>query len=230
MPNAESQQNNSSYEKKYQSGYGLQYPDAHVTRLYEKFLKYEYGFTSGKMLDIGCGIGQHLSYFKSKGFETYGFEFASTAVSKAKQNFPDLASNIKVGDFTEKIDYFNGLKFDFIFSNQVLYYADRKQLKKAIKEIDQILNPGGFVYFTMIGTQSYYYENSFQLPNSDLRRVTLTGRLNEVTDVIFIENEEELANTFDLFDPLFIGHYDITMREGSGFHFQYLGRKRIQKN
>ena len=226
MPNIQSEQSNSSYEKKYQSGYGLQYPDGQVIRLYEKFLKYEYGFTSGKMLDIGCGIGQHLSYFKSKGFETYGFEFASTAVSQAKLNFPDVASNIKVGDFTKKIDYFDGLKFDFIFSNQVLYYADRNQLEIAINEIDKVLNPGGLVYFTMIGTKSYYYDNSFPLPNSDLRRVTLKGRLNEVTDILFIDNEQQLVDTFNLFDPLFVGHYDISMREGSGFHYQYLGRKR----
>ena len=228
MPNTQSEQNNSSYEKKYQTGYGLKYPDGHVIRLYEKFLKYEYGFTSGKILDIGCGNGMHLSYFKSKGFETYGFEFSKTAVDLSKDLFPEVSSNIKVGDFTEKIDYFNGLKFDFIFSNQVLYYADRKQLEKAIQQIDQILNPNGMVYFTMLGTQNYYFKNSVPLPNSDLRRVTLTGRLDEVTDAIFIENEKELVDTFHLFDPLFIGHYDFTMREGSGFHFQYLGRKRNQ--
>lgn len=219
-------QNNISYEEKYESGFGLHYPDSHVMRLFEKFLKYEYGKTSGRMLDIGCSIGQHLFYFNEKGFETFGFEFSEAAVKKSKKLYPNLAKNIKLGDFTKKIDYFDGLKFDFIFSNQVLYYADRKQLEVAIKQIDSLLNPDGFVYFTMMGTKNYYFKNSKEIPNSDLRRVTLTGRLNEVTDILFTKDEKDLESTFNVFEPLFIGHYDCTMREGSGFHYQYLGRKR----
>ena len=96
----------------------------------------------------------------------------------------------------------------------------------ALAQINELLNPEGFVYFTMLGTKNYYYNNSSALPNSDLRRITLTGRLNEVTDAIFIESESELVNTFDLFEPLFIGHYDCSMREGSSFHYQYLGKKK----
>ena len=49
-------QNNISYEEKYESGFGLHYPDSHVMRLFEKFLKYEYGKTSGRMIDICCSI------------------------------------------------------------------------------------------------------------------------------------------------------------------------------
>jgi len=226
MTNGKTYQNNVSYEKKYQSGYGLQYPDSHVIRMFEKFLKYEYGKTSGRMLDIGCGVGQHINYFNEKGFETYGFELSEAAVENSKSLYPNVAKNIKQGDFTEKVDYFNGLKFDFIFSNQVLYYADRKQLEVAIEQINELLNPDGFVYFTMMSTKSYYYKNSSKIPNSDLRRITLTGRLNEVTDAIFIEDEKELESTFNIFETLFIGHYDCTMREGSGLHYQYLGRKK----
>jgi len=98
-----------------------------------------------------------------------------------KKIFTNLAKNIKVGDFTKRIYYLNGLKFDFIFSNQVLYYGGRKQLEKAIKEIDQVINPNGIVYFTLIVTQNYYYKNSVNLSNSDLRRITLRERLNEFT-------------------------------------------------
>ena len=77
------------------------------------------------------------------------------------------------------------------FSNQVLYYADRKQLKVALKQIDELLNPDGLVYFTMLGTKSYYYDCSTAIPNSDLRRITLTGRLNEVDKPQGDETEED---------------------------------------
>jgi|GEM_PF-6074691 len=59
-----------------------------------------------------------------------------------------------------------------------------------------------------------------------LRKVSLSGRLNESTYIRFIHSEEELLSTFSMFDPYFSGYYDCTMREGSGFHYQFVGLKR----
>ncbi|EOG9634088.1 hypothetical protein ACLMND_001537 [Campylobacter lari] len=45
-------------------GYGLQYPDGHVIRFYERILKYKLNKTSGNLLDFGCGNGVHSKYFQ----------------------------------------------------------------------------------------------------------------------------------------------------------------------
>ncbi len=56
----------SAYTQKYdKEGYGLQYPDGHVIRFYERILKYKLSKTSGKLLDFGCGNGVHSKYFKN---------------------------------------------------------------------------------------------------------------------------------------------------------------------
>ena len=56
----------SAYTQKYdKEGYGLQYPDGHVIRFYERILKYKLSKTSGKLLEFGCGNGVHSKYFKN---------------------------------------------------------------------------------------------------------------------------------------------------------------------
>lgn len=56
----------SAYTQKYdKEDYGLQYPDGHVIRFYERILKYKLSKTSGKLLDFGCGNGVHSKYFKN---------------------------------------------------------------------------------------------------------------------------------------------------------------------
>ena len=55
------------YKNKYeQKGYGVEYPDGHVIRFYERILKYKLNKTSGILLDFGCGNGTHAKYFKDK--------------------------------------------------------------------------------------------------------------------------------------------------------------------
>ena len=56
--------------------------------------------------------------------------------------------------------------------------------------------------------------------------MVLSGRLNETNDINFIDSEKNLVDTFSMFDTNFVGHYDCLMREGSGFHWKYIGVKR----
>ena len=49
-----------AYTQKYdKEGYGLQYPDGHVIRFYERILKFQLHKISGNLLDFGCGNGIH---------------------------------------------------------------------------------------------------------------------------------------------------------------------------
>lgn len=64
-----------TYTQKYdKKSYGLLYPDSHVIRFYERILKYKLNFTSGNLLDFGCGNGVHARYFLSKGFKPFGVD------------------------------------------------------------------------------------------------------------------------------------------------------------
>ena len=221
-------QNTLSYNEKYSAGYGGLYPEGHVIRFYEKFLKYEFGIDGSneeKLLDFGCGNGTHPNYFASKGFEVFGVDVSEVAIKRAK-NLPKVnKKNFHVIPEGADIRHLFSNTFDIIFSNQALYYLDNTQLKNTLHQMDSLLSPDGIVFFTMIGTQNYYYDYSRE--NRDgLRTVELNGRLNETTNINFVDSEESLINVFSMFNTNFVGHYDCLMREGSGFHWKYIGVKR----
>ena len=57
----------SAYLTKYDTqGYGLQFPDGHVIRFYERILNFALQKTSGNLLDFGCGNGVHSKYFAQR--------------------------------------------------------------------------------------------------------------------------------------------------------------------
>lgn len=80
----------------------------------------------GKILDIGCGLGEVLSVFKEKGWDATAIEFNPFAADYAKEHFGISVVNKSVYDFNE-----TG-KFDVIMLWGVLehLYDPSKILKK----------------------------------------------------------------------------------------------------
>jgi 2-polyprenyl-3-methyl-5-hydroxy-6-metoxy-1,4-benzoquinol methylase len=90
------------------------------------------------LLDIGCGWGQALAYFKEKGIDGYGFDPAPEAVEYGKK----LGLNVVVAGL-EKMNVFNR-RFDVVTLFNVLeHLSDPEAVVKEIKET--ILVPGGLL-------------------------------------------------------------------------------------
>ena len=60
------------------------------------------GKEKGKVLDIGCGLGELLSVFKENNWETLGIEFNPFASGFAKEKFGLNVVNQSIYDFNEK--------------------------------------------------------------------------------------------------------------------------------
>src|SRR4029077_14249142 len=58
------------------------------------------GKITGRVLDVGCGTGEHALFFASRGHETWGIDFAPVAIEKAKNKAQarNLSVNFLVGD------------------------------------------------------------------------------------------------------------------------------------
>ena len=66
------------------------------------------GRNEGRILDIGCGLGEMLSIFKENGWDTLGVEFNPFASGYARENFGISVVNKSIYDFDESA------KFDVI--------------------------------------------------------------------------------------------------------------------
>jgi len=59
------------------------------------------GRDKGRVLDIGCGLGEMLSVFKENGWDTLGVEFNPFASDYARENFGISVINKSIYDFDE---------------------------------------------------------------------------------------------------------------------------------
>jgi len=217
-----------AYDQKYEGGYGLQYPDGHIIRIFERILKYELGVTTGNLLDFGCGNGVHSKYFMSKGFQCYGVDIAKEAICQAKTFMHEKAVLIKPNQSLKEI--FQPDYFDVVLANQSLYYMDDADMSNCIKELYTFTKPGGICIFTMMSARNCYNGLIEETYDNGLSKVVLRNRLTETTYINFIENEEQLKSKFSPFQMLRIGYYDFGFisedpEEGSSHHFIFIGKK-----
>ena len=76
----------------------------------------------GNYLDVGCGEGFGLKFFKERGYKVKGFDFSSRGVSK--QN-PDCLDDLVTGDIFDllKVEIESKNTFDIICLNNVLEHV-----------------------------------------------------------------------------------------------------------
>ncbi|MDZ4792739.1 MAG: class I SAM-dependent methyltransferase [Bacteroidota bacterium] len=101
---------------------------------FEKYRK------TGKMLDVGCGIGLFLAAAKERGWEVYGTEFTDKAISICK------SKGITMQQGRMDAAWFAENEFDVITSFEVLEHINNPL--EEMSNIQRILRPGGLFYFT----------------------------------------------------------------------------------
>ena len=124
------------------------------------------------ILDIGCGWGEHLLYFKKFGMQCYGFDPAPDAVAYAQKK--DL--NVKLAGM-EKMDVFEGKKFDIVTLFNVLeHLADPVNILKEINE--KVLNKKGLLIIDVPNEFNPFQECANEIYNLSEWWVAPPGHLN----------------------------------------------------
>jgi len=127
---------------KHYEGYGRQDYLSPVTlkRFQEILDGFEPYRKTGKILDVGCGIGLFLIEAKKRGWEVHGTEFTDKAIDICRSQ----GINMQQG----KLDpswYKEGM-FDIVTSFEVIEHINNPI--EEIKNIHAILRQGGLFYFT----------------------------------------------------------------------------------
>jgi len=96
---------------------------------------------SGKILDIGCGTGELLQYFKQKNWSVSGIEPNTTARNFAKKNH-----KIEIWE-EEMLETFSANSFDVISMWHVLEHVP--DLHKRLSQIEKLLKKDGTIFIAL---------------------------------------------------------------------------------
>ncbi|MGW9687161.1 class I SAM-dependent methyltransferase [Flagellimonas sp. 2504JD1-5] len=93
---------------------------------------------NGKVLDVGCGAGNHALYLQNKGFEVTALDQSNGAIAVCRKRG---VKSVVQSDFLD----FKGVKFDTILllMNGIGLAGKLSDIDKFLKHLKSLLNPKG---------------------------------------------------------------------------------------
>lgn len=154
-----------------------------IPKVYERVksinLKYKYrlatsGMQSGKLLDIGCGVGDFLHTAEMHGWECIGVEPSEDAKTIAQKRMKGTIIT------SEELESFPDGAFDVITMWHVLEHVD--DLKWQVAQLQRLVKPSGRVVIAVPNYKSYdgqYYKEhwaAYDVPRhlNHFKRITLS--------------------------------------------------------
>jgi SAM-dependent methyltransferase len=110
-----------------------------MSSFYERFLKYIKN-KDAYILDLGCGPGRDLLFFKKKGYRVLGIDNSEKLIEFAKKysKADALVMDFREMDFTEE--------FDAIWASASLLHLKKHEITSILKSCYKALKKDGIMY------------------------------------------------------------------------------------
>jgi len=115
--------------------------DHDVTQNYTALLSVIAGVPPFTLLDLGCGPGRDLAYFRSLGHEAIGLDGAAEFAVMAREY---SGAEVWVQNFIALDLPIN--RFDGVFANASLFHVPKQSIPNALEAIWKALIPGGVLF------------------------------------------------------------------------------------
>lgn len=121
-----------------------------------------------KVLELGCGSGANIPFFKKMGCQYYSIEGSKYVLEQVRRNHPDLGNQIVHGDFTLDIPFAHD--FDLIVDRGSLPLATTTAIKQALRLAHGKLKLGGkYIGIEWFSTVHPDYKRGFPAEDSYTR-------------------------------------------------------------
>jgi len=112
-----------------------------VSQNYESLLEAIDGAPPYAILDLGCGPGRDLGYFRSLGHDVMGLDGSQEFVTMARRH---SECEVLHQDFLAMKLPAN--RFDGVFANASLFHVPSQELPRVLVEVADTLKPGGVLF------------------------------------------------------------------------------------
>src|SRR2546423_853223 len=104
------------------------------------------GWVRGKVLDVGCGTGEHAIYLSALGYDVYGMDFSSRAVEQARAKAADrnLEVHFQVADVLAPGD---DTTYDTVIDSALFHIFDADDRARYVRLLHRVCRPGALVHF-----------------------------------------------------------------------------------
>lgn len=174
---------------------------------------------TGKVLDVGCGVGTFLKHAQDNGWQAYGLDFDSDAIRAARETF--ALDNLEVCDLIEYHRKYPDRKFDMITFFDVFEHIDNHN--EFIGIIYSMLNSGGHIAMSMPYRKGATWLKPHDLPPRHLTRWDRKSLTNYLETHNFLVKYKKIIDTGYNFILM-----KLRFRYGKFFSFNLVGK--IKKN
>jgi SAM-dependent methyltransferase len=138
-----------------------------------------------EVIDLGCGAGNYAIYLAYIGYNVTGVDISPTAIKIAKENAKKkkVKCNFLVADVVDDLRNVVKKTFDFAYDWEVLHHIFPEKRKKFIKNVYEILNPGGKYFSVCFNEKDKGFGGSGKFRNTHLGTVLYFSSKEELNDL-----------------------------------------------
>ncbi len=104
------------------------------------------GLLAGRVLDAGCGTGEHTLLAAASGADAVGIDLSPLAIGRAREKAATrgIKARFEVADALDLADL--GLTFDTIIDSGLFHVFDDVDRARYVERLASVLRPGGTCY------------------------------------------------------------------------------------
>jgi SAM-dependent methyltransferase len=104
------------------------------------------GLLSGRLLDAGCGTGEHALLAAARGAAAIGVDISPRAIAKARDKAAErgLPARFEVADVLSLEQF--GMTFDVVIDSGVFHVFDDQDRARYVTSLGSVLRPDGCCY------------------------------------------------------------------------------------
>jgi SAM-dependent methyltransferase len=140
------------------------------------------GLLSGRVLDSGCGTGEHTLLAASKGADALGIDISPRAIQQARAKAVErgIAARFQVADVLNLGQF--GLTFDTVIDSGMFHVFDDDDRVRYVASLGSALEPGGSCYLMCFSEQQPGDFGPRRVRQDDLRTAFSDGW--DVTEIV----------------------------------------------